>query len=231
MNIKGIHKTSLIDYPGKICSILFTGGCNLRCKYCHNPDLASDNLELKALSNEEALSFIRKRSGLIDGISISGGEPTLAKNITDFIRLIKEIPLDVKIDTNGLNPDVIETLLRSELLDYIAIDIKTSPEKYEFLTNRKIDFSRIKQTVDIVRDSGVDYELRTTCIPYFVTLEDFVSIKREIDSVKKYYLQQFVNEITLDPSLAYYEPYPPHVLLSFQEYIKTFAEICEVRGI
>ncbi len=231
MNIKGIHKTSLIDYPGKICSILFTGGCNLRCKYCHNPDLACDSCNLKALSNTEALSFIKERSKLIDGISISGGEPTLAKNITDFIKLIKEIPLDVKIDTNGLNPGVIEILLRSELLDYVAIDIKTSPEKYEFLTNRKIDFSRIKQTVDIVRDSGVDYELRTTCIPHFVTLEDFASIKKEIGSVKKYYLQQFINEVTLDPSLAHYKPYPPSVLFSFQEYIKTFAEICEVRGI
>lgn len=231
MNIKGIHKTSLIDYPGKICSILFTGGCNLRCKYCHNPDLACNNWNLKTLSNEEALSFIRKRKELIDGISISGGEPTLAKNITDFISSIKEISLAVKIDTNGLNPDVIEKLLKRDLLDYVAIDIKTSPEKYEFLTNRKIDFPHIKETVDIVRDSGVDYELRTTCIPHFVTLEDFSSIRREIGHVKKYYLQQFVNEKTLDPSFACYQPYPPHVLISYREYVKTFADICEVRGI
>lgn len=230
MNIKGIHKTSLIDYPGKICSILFTGGCNLRCKYCHNPDLAC-NKNLTTLSNEEALSFIRKRKELIDGISISGGEPTLAKNITDFISSVKDISLAVKIDTNGLNPDVIEKLLKRDLLDYVAIDIKTSPEKYEFLTNRKIDFSHIKETVDLVRDSGVDYELRTTCIPHFVTLEDFWSISREIGHVKQYYLQQFVNEKTLDPSFASYQPYPPQVLISFREYVKTFADICELRGI
>ena len=231
MNIKGIHKTSLIDYPGKICSIIFTGGCNLRCKYCHNPELACDNCDLKILPNDEALSFMKKRRSLIDGISISGGEPTLARNIFDFIQSVKDIPLAVKIDTNGLNPDVIDHLLQNGLLDYVAIDIKTSPEKYELLTNRKVDFSIIVNTVNLVRAAGVDYELRTTCIPSFVTLEDFVSIKMEIGHVKQYYLQQFINDVTLDPSLSRCNPYPLSILYSFRNFVSTFSDICEIRGI
>jgi pyruvate formate lyase activating enzyme len=231
MNIKGLHKTSLIDYPGKICSIIFTGGCNLRCKYCHNPELACDSCNLKTLTNDDALSFMKKRCSLIDGISISGGEPTLAKNLFDFIRSVKDIPLAVKIDTNGLNPDVIDHLIQNRLLDYVAIDIKTSPEKYELLTNRKVDFSLIVRTVELVRASGVDYELRTTCIPSFVTLEDFVSIKVEIGHVKQYFIQQFINDVTLDPSLSNCEPYPLSVLYSFRNFVRSFSDICEIRGI
>ncbi len=231
MNIKGLHKTSLIDYPGKICSIIFTGGCNLRCKYCHNPELACDSCNLQTITNDDVLSFIKERGSLIDGISISGGEPTLAKNLFDFIRSVKDIPLAVKIDTNGLNPEVIDHLIQNRLIDYVAIDIKTSPEKYEGLTNRKVDFSRIVRTVDLVRASDVDYELRTTCIPSFVTLEDFESIKGEIGHVKQYFIQQFINNVTLDPSLSNCEPYPLSVLYSFRDFVRSFSDICEIRGI
>lgn len=231
MNIKGIHKTSLIDYPGKVCSILFTGGCNLRCGYCHNPELACNSMNLDTYSNQDALNIIAKRKNLIDGISISGGEPTLSKNVVDFIKSIKELSLSVKLDTNGLNPDVIGRLQEKNLLDYVAVDIKTSPEKYEFLTNKKIDFSKITRTLDIIRSSGIEYEVRTTCIPYFVTLKDLVSIKSEIGHVKKYFLQQYVNNVTLDLKFAAYEPYAPTILYSFKKYVETFSDLCEIRGI
>lgn len=231
MNIKGIHKTSLIDYPGKICSILFTGGCNLRCRYCYNPDLACNNCALDTLTNEETFSFVERRRHFIDGVSISGGEPTLAKNLDSFIKSVKDIELSVKLDTNGSNPEVIRRLIDKGLLDYVAIDVKTSPSKYEFLTGTTFRFADVVRTISIVRDAGIDYEIRTTCIPFFVTLDDFEAIKQEIGRVKRYFLQQFVNGKTLDDDVATYQPYPAEELRRFREFVLTFAEECELRGL
>jgi pyruvate formate lyase activating enzyme len=231
MNIRGIHKTSLIDYPGRISSVIFTGGCNLRCGYCHNPELACNSCELERFSNEETLGMLEKRRGLIDGITVSGGEPTISKNITTFMSSLKGLDLAVKLDTNGLNPSVVRNLARDGLVDYVAIDIKTAPEKYEFVTGTRVDFDSIVETVNAVRDAGVEYELRTTCIPYYVTLEDFKSIRLAVGEVKRYYLQQFVNEVTMDASLGRVRPYPVSVLQGFKKYVDSFAEICEIRGI
>jgi pyruvate formate lyase activating enzyme len=231
MNIKGIHKTSLIDFPGKISSVIFTGGCNLRCGYCHNPDLICNSCDLESYSNQEAISMMEQRKNLIDGISITGGEPTISKNIESFIRSIKKLSLPVKLDTNGLNPMVVKKLIDQKLVDYIAIDVKTSPEKYEFLTGMNVNFNDIVKTIDIVRDSDIEYELRTTCMPYYVTLNDFISIRNAVGSVKKYYLQQFVNRKTLDKSFSDVVPYPKEMLCYFKLFIESFADVCEIRGI
>ncbi len=231
MEIKGIHKTSLVDFPGRISTILFAGGCNLNCRYCYNPELVNNSNSLKSESLEDILTFLKKRHGLIDGVVISGGEPTLHKDIKDLINTIKDVPLLVKIDTNGLNPKIIKELLENNIVDYIAIDIKTSPEKYSSLTRKRVDFSRIKSTIEIAKESGIDYELRTTCIPDFVTSEDLQKIKDQVGQVKKYYLQQFVNEITIDTSFKELDPYPVSVLKEFREFVKTFSEICEIRGV
>lgn len=231
MNIKGIHKTSLIDFPGKISSVIFTGGCNLRCGYCHNPDLVCNSCNLESYSNQEAISMMEQRKDLIDGISITGGEPTISKNIESFIGSIKKLSLPVKLDTNGLNPVVVKNLIDRKYVDYIAIDVKTSPEKYEFLTGIEVNFKNIVETIDIVRDSEIEYELRTTCIPYYVTLDDFKSIRNAIGPVKKYYLQQFVNRKTLDKSFLDVIPYPKEMLYYFKHYIESFADVCEIRGI
>ena len=232
MNIRGIYKTSLIDYPGKISTVLFSGGCNLQCRFCHNPDLAANWGDMVLSSNEEVLDLLRKRKKIIDGVTISGGEPTLSRNIDSFIEKIKELSLAVKLDSNGLKPHVLERLIKKNLLDYAAIDIKTSPEKYPYLTNSDTDFSRIIESFDIVRASGIDYEARTTCIPAFVTMEDLASIRESIGPVKQYYLQQFQRDVRLlDRSWEIIEPYPPEVLLRFRDFILTFADRCEIRGI
>ncbi|MCP4133495.1 MAG: anaerobic ribonucleoside-triphosphate reductase activating protein [bacterium] len=232
MNVRGIYKTSLIDYPGKISAVVYTGGCNLRCRYCHNPELVEAGNSLELYPNDEVLAFLKKREMLIDGVTITGGEPTLAKNIDSFIETIRELSLEVKLDTNGLKPDVVERLLQKELLDYIAIDVKTSPENYSKLTNRETDFSQIIKTVDIVRASGLDYEIRTTCVPEYVTLEDLESIKNALGRVKKYCLQQFVSHVPLiDTSLEEKDPYSVRVLGEFKEFVASFADIVEVRGI
>ncbi len=231
MNIKGIHKTSLIDFPGRISSVFFTGGCNLRCGYCHNPELACNSGCLRSYSNDEALGFIKKRRGIIDGVTISGGEPTISGNRESFIGAVKEMSVAVKIDTNGLNPAVVARLADRGLVDYVAIDIKTSPKKYDFVVGRHVDFSRVAETVGIIKNSGIEYELRTTCIPGYVTLEDFGSIGAALGRVKRYFLQQFVPDVTLDESFHDLRPYAVETLHGFRAYVATFADLCELRGV
>lgn len=231
MNIKGIHKTSLIDFPGSISAIIFSGGCNLRCRYCHNPDLACNSCGLQGYSNDEALSFIMSRIHLIDAVVLSGGEPTLSPRIKDFTRTLKDLGLKVKLDTNGFNPDIVKNLVGEGLLDYIAMDIKTSPEKYHLLTGNDSTFDTIIDTLDILRHSGVLYELRTTCIPEYVTMDDLFAIRDKVEHVDAYFLQQFVNTTTLDAAFHTIQPYPPETLISFRQFVSTFADTCEVRGI
>jgi pyruvate formate lyase activating enzyme len=232
MNIRGIYKTSLIDFPGKISTVLFSGGCNLQCRFCHNPDLACHWQDLELSSNEEALELITKRKKVIDGVTISGGEPTLSRNIDSFIRRIKALGLLVKLDSNGLKPDVIRRLVADGLVDYIAIDIKTSPHKYRAMTDTDADFGAIVETFEVLRSSGIDYEARTTCVPGYVTIDDLAAIRDAIGRVRAYHLQQFQCDAhLLDPSWQTISPYPRETLDAFREFVLTFAGRCEIRGI
>jgi pyruvate formate lyase activating enzyme len=232
MNIRGIYKTSLIDFPGKISTVLFSGGCNLRCRYCHNPSLACNWRTLALTGNEEALGLVKKRNKLIDGVTITGGEPTLSNNIETFIETIKELSLAVKIDTNGLKPEVIDRLAGKEYIDYAAVDVKTSPKKYRELTGTDIDFDRIIESIDILRSHGIDYEIRTTCVPGYVTSEDLSEIGDAIGRVKKYCLQQFNREVPLlDRSWEHIDPYHITTLRQYKDIVQTFADTCELRGI
>jgi pyruvate formate lyase activating enzyme len=230
MEIKGLRKTSLVDYPGKLCTVIFFGGCNFLCGFCQNQDLVIGSGKLDSYPVEEVLELLKERSSLIDSVVITGGEPTISNEIELFLKKIKEIPLLIKIDTNGSNPEIIKKFLDEKLIDYAAIDVKTSPEKYSLAAGVNTDFDVIKETINLVKKSGIDYELRTTCVPSFITLNDFKSIEKETGRVKKYYLQQFVNRATLDPSFQNYKPYSVAELNEFRDYVKTFADICEVRG-
>jgi pyruvate formate lyase activating enzyme len=232
MNIRGIYKTSLIDFPGRICAVLFAGGCNLRCRYCHNRDLALNSDRLRSESDEDILNFLKRRKGLIDGVVISGGEPTLDRDLEAFLEKVKALDLEVKLDTNGLNPPVVGNLLAKGLLDYTALDIKTSPEKYPGLAGRPVDFNLILETLSLLREFPAEYEVRTTCVPGFVTMDDLEKIIASTGPVKKYCLQQFVPSADLiDPELASVQPYPVKVLKSFAEFMGERSGICEIRGI
>ncbi|MCX8124170.1 MAG: anaerobic ribonucleoside-triphosphate reductase activating protein [Spirochaetes bacterium] len=231
MNIRGIQKTSLIDYPQVISTVLFTGGCNLQCLYCHNPSLACNDCNLNQYSNNEVLELLQKRKNLIGGVVLTGGEPTLGKGIVPFLENVKEIGLKVKLDTNGFQPKVLQKLASRKLLDYVAIDIKTSPEKYPSLTKTKLPFDLILESIALLKEYNIVFELRTTCVPGYVTLEDFHSIKERIGKVLYYYLQQFHNHNTLDATLKKVLPYPAEILHSFRAFVQTFATICEIRGI
>lgn len=231
MNILGIQKTSLIDFPQVISTVLFTGGCNLRCLYCHNASLACNDCNLQQYSNREVLELLHKRKHLIGGVVITGGEPTLANGIVSFLEKVKEIGLKIKLDTNGFQPHILKKLASQKLVDYVAIDIKTSPEKYPLLTKTKLPFDVILESIAVLKDHNITFELRTTCVPGFVSIDDFHSIREHVGTVVYYYLQQFHNHNTLDHTLTTLKPYPNDVLYSFQQFVKTFATYCEIRGI
>lgn len=199
--IGGFQKSSLIDYPGKISAIIFTQGCNFRCPYCHNPELGV-NFRGKATStfyqSDSVLQFLKTRKGKLDGVVITGGEPTLHKGLPEFITEIKTIGFDVKLDTNGTNPQMLQYLISKNLVDYVAMDIKAPLEKYQEIVCCNVDVENIKKSIEILKTSGIDYEFRTTVVKAQLTLEDFKEIGELINDCSKYYLQRFLPTKTLD---------------------------------
>lgn len=190
---------TLIDYPGKIAATVFTVGCNFRCPFCHNPELVVAGWERGSVSEKEFFDFLGKRKGKLDGVCITGGEPTIQKDIVDFIQTIKELGFLVKLDSNGTRPDVLKKLVGRKLVDYIAMDIKNSINRYEKACMSDIidgktygiDTDRIRLSVDLIRHSGIDYEFRTTVVPGIHRYADFDEIARWLDGSKKYVLQAY----------------------------------------
>lgn len=231
MNIRGLYKTSLIDFPGKISSVVFTGGCNLRCGYCHNPDMVLGNSD-PDISENFIFEFLSGRKKLIDGVTVTGGEPSLHPDLPDFLKKIKDMGFLVKLDTNGFSPSVLDAVISEGLVDYIALDVKSSPEKYSEVTGKDLPFSTVLETINILKNSGIVFELRTTCIPQLVTLEDFDAIGKAVGKVEKYSLQQFVNTTSLlDPALEKLSPYPVIYLEAMRKKCLEFAETCIIRGV
>ncbi len=202
MILGGLQKLTLIDYPGHIAATVFTMGCNFRCPFCHNPELVrmTHNMEHGTVLEDDFFELLKDRQGQLEGVCITGGEPTIQPDIVDFIRRIKNMGYKVKLDTNGTRPDVLRLLYAKKLLDYVAMDIKNSPEKYEKTANSKIDIGRIKLSVDLIQNSRVDYEFRTTVVPGLHEENDFLEIAKWLDGSKKYILQSFENKgKILDP--------------------------------
>lgn len=188
----GLQELTLIDYPGKIAATVFTIGCNFRCYYCHNPELVLPEKikNTKTLSEEEILNFLKGRKGLLQGLCITGGEPTLENDLLDFIKQVKALNFLVKLDTNGSNPEVLKKLLENKLLDYIAMDIKAPLAKYAIVAGVEIDLNRIQESIKLVRQSGLEYEFRTTIAPG-LTAQDILDIVPLIEGADNYYLQVF----------------------------------------
>ncbi len=191
MTINGFQKMTLLDYPGKVACTLFTGGCNFRCPFCHNAVLVTGGCS-ENYSEEEILSYLEKRKGILDGVCITGGEPLLQKDITDFIRKIKALGYSVKLDTNGSFPDRLKSLVDEGLVDYVAMDIKNSIEKYPLTAGcdeKLIPF--IEESIDFLLSGKVDYEFRTTVVKEFHNADDISSLAKRIEGAEKYYLQFF----------------------------------------
>lgn len=193
MTISGLQKMTLLDYPGHIACTVFLGGCNFSCPYCYNSSLICYKSN-PIISQEEFFVFLEKRKGKLDGVAITGGEPLLNNDIKDFIKRIKGMGFLVKIDTNGSCPEVLQSLIDENLVDYVAMDIKNSLHKYNLTTNSNVDISKIKKSVDILLADKIDYEFRTTVVKEYHDIEDFKLIGEMIKGAKKYFLQSFQNK-------------------------------------
>jgi len=230
--VKGFQGITTLDYPDRVSSTIFLAGCNFRCPFCHNKELVEDFESLQTITDDRLFSLIEERKDFIDGISITGGEPLLSEDIIGFISILKEkFKLPVKVDTNGYNPDILKKILSENLVDYVAMDIKTSPSKYVIACGVNIDFERIKNSIEILLHSSVDYEFRTTMVPQLVTLEDVREIGVLIAGAKKYVIQQFRNWKTLKDDFTGIVPYKPEELKKARDIMTQFVPEILIVGV
>ncbi len=194
MKVYGLQKLTLLDYPGLVACTIFTGGCNFRCPFCHNALLVTRLEESKegVMEEEEVLAFLKKRAGLLDGVCITGGEPLMQKDLKQFIEKVRNLGFKIKLDTNGSYPERLKELLDKGLLDYVAMDIKNSPDKYAVTCGLDIfNVEHIKESVEIIKNSGVDHEFRTTSVKGFHNIDSFEKIGNWLAGDDKYFIQNF----------------------------------------
>jgi pyruvate formate lyase activating enzyme len=217
MKIGGLQKFSLIDYPGKICAIVFTQGCNFRCPYCHNPELVDPRRYGPVFPEDEVLSFMEKRRGKLDAISITGGEPTLQPDLENFIAAIKNLGFFVKLDTNGSNPEVVERLAERRLVDFWAMDVKGPLEKYSRIAGVSVDTANIQKSISLIIASDAEHEFRTTVVRSLLSSDDLARIIKLIAGAKTCALQGFVPVKTLNDDFLHQETYSPEEFSAFKK--------------
>jgi pyruvate formate lyase activating enzyme len=238
--IGGFQKTTFIDYPGRLAATIFLIGCNFRCPFCYSPELVLPE-KIKSqprIPKKDFFRFLKKRKGLLEGIVICGGEPTVHKDLPEFIKKIKKSGYLVKLDTNGSCPQMLKKLTDKKLIDYVAMDIKAPLvfSKYNKATGVKTDLEKIKESIEIIKSSGIDYEFRTTVVPTIHAKKDIMQIAKEIGGDPsagsgrgKYFLQNFRPEKTINPDLEKIKPYSKEFLAEIKKEIAKFFDICEVR--
>ncbi len=224
MKFSGIQKTSLVDFPNRVASVLFTPGCNLRCPYCHNWRIVVDP-KPPFLNDETALKILEERRRFVDAVVVTGGEPTVHRELPKFLKKLKEKSFSVKLDTNGLNSRALEECLPH--IDYVALDVKTSLGKYVRLGAK--DTAELVRTIEILKTGKVECEFRTTVVPGFVGEEDIVEIGELVKGAKNFVLQQFVPGDTLDKTFTSLKPYSPVSIAGFAESMKKYAETVTLR--
>ena len=219
---------SLLNYPDRVAATIFTNGCNFRCPYCQNAELVLDVDGNQLIPEEEVLTYLRDRKKLLDGVCITGGEPTIQPDLIEFIKKVKEIGLLVKLDTNGSNPKVIKELLDNNLIDYIAMDIKSVFSKYSIITCRNVNTDRLRESINLIKNSKIEYEFRTTVIKEFMTPEDLELIINYLDC-KHYYLQKFEDRDT--NIISNLEAYTDQELKEIYKNLKEKYDYIQIRGI
>ena len=227
LEIKGLQKTSLIDYSPYTSCVVFLAGCDFRCPFCQNPDLVLNPEKLDTIKKEDFFEFLKKRKKWLDGACITGGEPTLYKELPEFIKQIKDLGYKLKLDTNGNNPDMLKELVK--LADYVAMDIKSSLEKYDESAGVKVDIEKIKKSVEIIKNSGIDWEFRMTVVPALHSQEDFEKIGKWLKGAKRFFLQQFSNKICLDKSFEKITPFSKEDLEEFKVILSKYISKVEAR--
>lgn len=228
MIIGGFHRFSLIEFPGRISCIIFTQGCNFKCSYCHNPELIPFKPRTE-IDENFIFSFLKIRREKLDAVVITGGEPTLQNDLIEFISKIKELKFSVKLETNGSNYVMLEKLVKNRLLDYISMDIKAPFEKYEKITNTKIDINGLKASIDLIKNSKIDYEFRTTVIKNFLTKEDIIKIGEILKDAKSYVLQNFVNSPKINACYSEEDFYTRDELEEISGILKNFIKNIIIR--
>lgn len=195
MNIKGLQKLTLLDYPGKVACTVFSGGCNFRCPFCHNAMLVTaDDIYEASINEDDFFSFLKKRQGILDGVCLTGGEPLMDPDVYNFMKKIKSLSYSLKLDTNGSFPERLKEAIGEGLVDYVAMDIKASPEKYHIAVGKEnYDISKVEKSVDILLNGSVPYEFRTTLVNGIHEPTDFEKIGQFIKGAQSYYLQKFVD--------------------------------------
>lgn len=227
MNIAGVQKVTLLDYPGKVACEIFTQGCNFECPFCQNSSLIPIT-NTGEFSEEEIFEYLNLRKNILDGVVITGGEPTVQKDLKAFIKKIKDLGLLVKLDTNGGNPKVLQELIDEELVDYVAMDIKNIFNKYNITAGKKVSLDNIKKSIEILKASKIDYEFRTTIIKEMHSLDDIISICKLVGNAK-YYLQNFEDsENVIDHSL---HGFSREELLFIDKYLKDLFPNVEIRAL
>lgn len=230
MEIKGLAKTTLLDYPGHVAATLFVGNCQFKCPFCHNGSLVTGASQLPNISLEEVYTFLEKRRGVLDGVCITGGEPTFQPDLKELLFDIKSMGYLVKLDTNGYDPIQLDHLFNEGLVDYIAMDIKNSQEKYAKTAGLpNLDLTRIKLSVDLIRDSGLDYEFRTTVVRELHSIDDMYEIARWLEGSMAYYIQSYV--ASEDVIMPIFSSYSKDELLAIQALMKAYIPRVFLRGI
>lgn len=217
MKIGGLEKVSLIDYPGEICAVVFTQGCNFRCPYCHNPELVDPERYGPCLAEKEIIRFLSSRRGKLDAVTITGGEPTLQKDLPYFVGKIRKMGFAVKLDTNGSLPEVVGRLLGEKLIDYIAMDVKAPLEKYEAVTGVPQAAQAVRESIRLILRSDISHEFRLTLVPGLVGPDDVPVVAREIAGARRFALQKFRAAKTLNRIYLDKETYPDEVFLKIKE--------------
>lgn len=231
MGIKGFQGTSLLDFPGRIASLVFWGGCNLTCPFCHNPTLVLDPEAYPDMDPADLLANLAERKSFIDGVVISGGEPTINSGLLPFLEEIKLLGLEVKLDTNGLAPQLIAELIAKRLVDYLAIDLKTTPERYPELHSGAVSAGKLVETLRLCADAPVELEYRTTCVPGWVDEDVIVTLGELINGAPLWALQQYHPEHALCAAAQEVTPYSSEQIQSFAEIAGRYAQRVIVRGV
>lgn len=233
MKISGFQKLTLLDYPGHLACLIFTTGCNFRCPYCYNSEMV-DPKKIKAyhdfVPENEIFEHLAKRKKLLDGVVLSGGEPTLQADLEDFIRRIKEMGFLVKLDTNGARPEVLKKLYQKKMLDFVAMDLKSSLSKYPKVTRVKVDPQKIQKSIELIMNSKIPYEFRTTVLPCFHNKTEIEKMAKVIKGAENYFLQQFLPKKTLDPRFMKEKKYSGKELQALAEIAGKYVKKAGVRS-
>ena len=235
VDIRGVLRTSMLDFPGKLACVVFTNKCNFRCPFCYNTELALGKPSEPRIPVEEFISFLESRRKWLQGVAITGGEPTLHKGLPEFCAKIKEFGFDVKVDSNGYNPEMLEALFSQNLVDYVAMDIKAPKGNYSKAAGVKVDIGKIEQSIAMIKEQAPEYEFRTTIIPELIGEKEILSISKWLSKgskPKRFFLQQFKNDSRMiDRKLEGKAPLSPDKLKAMAESVKPFFEEVGVRGI